>query len=99
MAQTPEAKVKAAVRKILAEFGVYYFSPPANGYGKAGVPDIIVCVNGYFLAIECKANGNKPTELQKREISLIQKAGGFAIVVDENNIDDVRSTLSTMLTP
>lgn len=33
MAQTPEAKVKAAVRKLLTELGVYYFAPASNGMG------------------------------------------------------------------
>ena len=32
MAQTPEAKVKARVRKILDEMGIYHFMPPANGF-------------------------------------------------------------------
>ena len=51
MAQTPEAKVKAAVRKLLVEFGIYYFSPAANGFGRAGIPDIICCFGGRFIAI------------------------------------------------
>jgi Holliday junction resolvase len=51
------------------------------------VPDIIACVNGRFLAIECKAGGNKPTALQTREIELIRLAGGVAVVVNEANWD------------
>ena len=64
--------------------------PPANGYGRAGVPDVIACVNGKFLAIECKANGNKPTALQVREIEAIRAANGVAVVVDETNWEMVR---------
>ena len=37
MAQTPERKVKARVADILKEYGVYYFFPPANGLGRAGI--------------------------------------------------------------
>ena len=90
MAQTPEAKVKAVVRKILAELGVYYFSPASNGYGRAGIPDIICCVNGSFLAIECKAGKGTTTALQEREIAAIRSANGVAIVVNETNADMVR---------
>lgn len=38
MAATPEAKVKANVRKLLDELGIYHFMPPANGFGRAGIP-------------------------------------------------------------
>lgn len=87
MAQTPESKVKAAVKKILDAHGVYHFSPAANGYGRVGVPDIICCVNGYFLAIECKAGKGKTTALQDRELAAITKAGGVAIVINEDSVD------------
>ena len=90
MASTPEKAVKAKVKAVLESEGVYYFMPPANGYGRAGIPDIVCCVNGHFLAIECKAGGNKPTALQIREIETIRRSNGVAVVVDETNWDMVR---------
>jgi Holliday junction resolvase len=54
------------------------------------VPDIVACVNGLFFGIECKANGNKPTALQIREIEAIRRSNGVAVVVDETNWDMVR---------
>ena len=90
MAATPEKKVKDKVRAVLESEGVYYFMPPANGYGRSGVPDIIACVNGLFFAVETKANGNKPTALQVREIEAIRRNNGVAVVVDETNWDMVR---------
>ena len=89
MAGTPESAVKKRVKAVLDKHGVYYFFPPANGYGRTSIPDIICCVDGKFLAIECKAGTNKPTALQDRELELIRKAGGIAIVVRETNVDDV----------
>lgn len=91
MASTPEKKVKDKVVKILKENGVYYFFPATYGMGRSGVPDIICCVSGRFLAIECKAGDNKPTMLQQREIKAIQDAGGSALVVNEENVDGVAS--------
>jgi Holliday junction resolvase len=81
---TPESKVKAAVRKALVEAGVWYFSPAANGYGRAGIPDMIACINGHFVAIECKAGKGKTTALQERELQRISEAGGFAMVVSDD---------------
>ena len=83
MAQTPEGKVKAAVKRILDAHNVYYFPPATGGYGRSGVPDIVCCVNGHFLAIECKAGNGKTTVLQERELQAIRDAGGVAMVVNE----------------
>lgn len=88
---TPEGKVKARAKKILTQVGAYYFMPATGGFGRSGVPDIVGCFNGVFFAIECKANGNKPTALQLREIYRIVEAGGRVIVVDENNVEDIAS--------
>ena len=90
---TPEAKVKASVTKILKEFGAYYFSPMTGGFGRSGVPDIIACYRGFFLAIECKAGKNKPTALQEREMGKVNAAGGMAILINEINVHVVRATL------
>ena len=96
MAKTPEGKVKDKVVDTLKSEGVYYFFPATHGYGRSGVPDIIACVNGFFLAIECKAGTNKPTALQVREIEAIRKAGGVAIVANEENWDTVRALVRSM---
>ena len=90
MALTPEGKVKAHITKIMREEGAYYFFPATHGYGRSGVPDVVCCVNGYFLAIECKAGTNKPTALQVREIESIRNAGGLAVVANELNWELVR---------
>jgi Holliday junction resolvase len=87
MAQTPEKRVKTKVESILKAEGAYYFFPATHGYGRSGVPDIIACVAGHFLAIECKAGTNKPTALQVREIENIRLAGGVAVVANEENWD------------
>lgn len=87
MARTPEKVIKDKVVSILKAEGIYYFMPPANGFGRSGVPDIVACVNGWFLAIECKANGGKTTALQVREIEAIRRSNGVAVVIDETNYD------------
>ena len=86
MALTPEAKVKKVVATQLKERGAYYFYPVTGGYGKSGVPDIIGCYDGLFFGIECKAGKNKPTALQWKNINDINKAGGYALVVNEDNM-------------
>lgn len=87
MASTPESKVKKACVEIITRHGGWYVFPVMGGYGRSGIPDIIVCYRGRFLAIECKAGYNKTTALQEREILAIHKAGGSAMVVREDTTD------------
>ena len=89
MAMTPEAKVKKKVKEILDQMGVYHFSPMQNGMGRAGIPDIIGCLEGHFIGIECKAGKGTTTALQERELTRIQNAGGLALVVNEENINQL----------
>jgi Holliday junction resolvase len=97
MAQTPESKVKAKVVKLVKAYGIYYFFPATHGFGRSGVPDVICCANGKFLAIECKAGTNKPTALQEKEINDIQKSGGFAYVINETNLPTLENILRSLL--
>ena len=89
MPMTPEAKVKKKVKEILDQMGVYHFSPMQNGMGRAGIPDIIGCLEGHFIGIECKAGKGTTTALQERELTRIQNAGGYALVVNEENINQL----------
>ena len=93
MAMTPEKRVKDKVVAILKTEGVYYFFPATHGYGRSGVPDIICCVNGYFLAIECKAGKGKTTALQERELNAIRTAKGLAFVINEHNMNNLKELL------
>ena len=93
MAATPEAKVKAKIKKILKDHNVYYAMPIGSGYGNSGVPDFLCCVGGKFVAIEAKANGGKPTALQEKNLREINQAGGIGVVIDETNISMVEAII------
>jgi hypothetical protein len=69
MAATPEAKVKAKIKKILKDNNVYFAMPIGTGYGSSGVPDFLCCVNGNFLAVEAKAGKGTTTALQDKNIT------------------------------
>tara|TARA_R110000868_G_scaffold300692_1_gene561138 strand:+ start:2483 stop:2791 length:309 start_codon:yes stop_codon:yes gene_type:complete len=86
MADTPEKKVKIKLVAQLKALGAYYFYPVTGGYGASGVPDVICCYKGRFFGFECKAGNNKPTTLQDINIEAIRKAGGYALVVNEENV-------------
>jgi len=87
MAKTPEKKVKDMCVEVLKTYGAYYFFPVMGGYGRSGIPDIIACLKGKFIGIECKAGFNKTTPLQDKELAAISAAGGTTLVVREDTIN------------
>lgn len=96
MAQTPEAKVKAQVIKQLKELGAYYFSPVTGGYGRSGVPDLVACINGRFVGIECKAAKGVTTALQDKNLAAIKESGGVALVINEDNVVSLTAIIKIM---
>ena len=96
MAATPEKKVKDAVTKILKQRGAYYFFPVTGGFGRSGIPDIVVCYKGNFVAIECKAGHNKPTALQEAEMKKINDARGIAMWINQDTLEYVTKLLDTI---
>jgi pantoate kinase len=94
MSTTPEAKVKAKIRAILKEHSVYYAMPIGTGYGNSGVPDFLCCVNGKFVAIEAKAGKGVATALQLKNLSEINKAGGYTCIINETNLDYLKNVIA-----
>lgn len=98
MAQTPEAKVKAFIDKfMMANFpGIWKYSPPGGPFGNVGAPDRFYLWNGVFIAIEAKAEGNKPTERQMMHLNKITENGGVAAIVtglDATKMEMIRGSI------
>lgn len=81
---TPEAKVKAKVKQVLANVNAYYIMPNTSGFGSSGAPDFVVCLRGKFIGIECKGGANKTSRLQDKNLREIMNHGGVSMVVDES---------------
>lgn len=94
---TPEAKVKAKIKKLLNAMGVWYFLPVAGRFAKKGIPDFICCANGNFLAIEAKANGGRATDLQLYVIDEIKKHRGTALVIDETSLPHLERIVANLV--
>jgi hypothetical protein len=89
---TPESKVKAKVDRLLNQHKIWFYSPQAGPFGRAGVPDRVAIVRGQFVGIECKADSTKkPTRLQAQCMRQIEAAGGRCFLVyDDATLDAVR---------
>jgi VRR-NUC domain. len=63
-------------------------------YGTAGIPDIIACINGRFVAFEVKTQVGKTTKIQEITIQKIKDAGGNAYVV--RSVDQAAGILDNL---
>lgn len=89
-----ETAFVATIKRYLKERGAYCEKIWGGGFQSAGIPDIIGCYRGYFIGIEAKVGNNKPSEIQKAKIKMINNAGGFARVVW--NLDEVKELLDNI---
>lgn len=93
---TSEKDVKDQVKKILKRYGAWYTMPYQAGFSNRGVPDILACYQGKFIAIECKFGNRKPTALQEIQMKQIERAGGRMLLINEENIKEVERCLLTI---
>ena len=62
---------------------------------KSGVPDILACLGGKFVAIEVKRPGEKARPLQLAQIRRIRSAGGTSFETD--NVEEAKRILNEYL--
>ena len=91
-----EEGVKRAVKKLLVQYGWFFWMPPANAFGRSGISDFHALRKGKFLAIETKYGYNKPTALQQQFLRDVTIHDGHVLVVNENNLDALEDFLRSM---
>lgn len=88
-----ENKVKAFLKSQGCWFVKYW---GGGQFTKAGIPDLLVCCKGKFIALEIKAANGKPSELQLYNIEAIQKAGGLAMVLYPKDFEKFKELVKNL---
>ena len=77
-----ERDIVAAIMRLLKRTpGCFSWKTHGGMYGTAGIPDIIACLHGRFVAFEVKTETGKLSKLQEITIQRIREAGGIAFTV------------------
>lgn len=92
-----EKQFENKIKRFLESRGCWYVKYFANRMTKAGVPDLLTCVNGYFVGIEVKASNGVPSPLQVWNRDQIRKAGGIAIVLYPEQFDDFQMLIDDLI--
>ena len=90
-----EQEIVNDIKKYLQTIpNLFYWKEHGGQFGTAGIPDIIVCYKGKFIAFECKRPGGKPTVLQKITINKIAKANGIVKIV--TSVEEVKQIIENI---
>ena len=91
-----EKQFETKIKKFLSDNDSFYVKFFANSMTKKGIPDVLACVNGYFVAIEVKAQNGRPSELQLYQCRKIWDAGGFAFILYPSGFDRFKAFIEDL---
>lgn len=93
MGITPEKRFEIKVKEWLTQRGAWFVKYFANRNTKAGIPDILCCIDGHFVAIEVKAQTGRPSQLQLVHCHKITQAGGLAVVLYPSGFNEFKELI------
>jgi hypothetical protein len=100
------------VKKWLHSQGIYAAGTPKNqmeavngwffkvwggGYQKAGIPDLLMCVNGFFISVELKAQKGTASELQKLNTERVNASNGIGIILYPDGFEDFKEIVKEVV--
>ena len=86
--------VRAILTHLRSLDGCFCWKEHGGPYGTNGIPDIICCYRGRFVAFEVKTEKSRLSRLQDAVIRQIGRAGGLALVV--RSVEDVKAALTAI---
>ena len=90
-----EKQIVTAIMKYLKTVpDSFAWKEHGGAYGTAGLPDIICCIGGRFVAFEVKTPSGKLTKIQEATIQKINDAKGKACKV--TSVGDVKLILESL---
>lgn len=92
-----EKAFEQKVKVFLKDKGCWVLKTWSNGIQREGVPDLLVCCNGFFIGIELKAENGHPSDLQLWNVDQIRNAGGIAIVLYPNHFEAFRRMIEDLI--
>jgi Holliday junction resolvase len=82
-----ESQFCLELKKSLRKYG-WFIKFHGGQFTEPGVPDLIGCIKGRFVAIECKVNGGQLSEHQRQQIANIQvyaNGSSYVIMLQKDN--------------
>lgn len=90
-----ESRLQSKVIDWLKYRGIYHFK--VIGANKRGVPDLIACIDGRFVAMEFKSSHGTQSKLQKLHQQKIEEDGGLYLLVNPSNLTHSLNIIQSIL--
>lgn len=84
-----ESAIQKKIQDYIKSIGGYVVKVVAAP--RAGIPDLLCCIKGKFIAFEVKTESGRVSKLQEYNIKQIKLSGGEAYVV--NSVNSVNTIL------
>jgi len=68
-----------------------------GGFQKAGIPDLICCINGIYFEVELKASNGRPTDLQEHNIKLTNSANGIGMILYPEGFEQFKTIVKGVI--
>ncbi len=92
-----EKQFETKVKKFLKSHDIWFIKIWGGGFQRAGIPDIIACINGKFVAIELKGPTGKPTPLQEYNIARINECNGIGLILYPHQFSKFKELVKNLL--
>lgn len=68
-----------------------------GGYQKSGIPDLLICANGFFMSVELKAPTGRASELQNMNTARINQSNGIGIILYPDGFNDFQKIMKGVI--
>lgn len=86
-----EKALQSKIIRWLKDNGAFVVKQHGGVYTEVGIPDLVCCYKGRFIAFELKVKNNTTTKIQDFKIDRIRKVGGIAEVI--RSLDEVKEVI------
>lgn len=93
-----ENKVKGWLQNLKEEgHPIKFIKIWGGGFQKAGIPDLICCINSIYFEVELKSSVGKPSDLQKYNIRLTNEANGIGIILYPEGFEQFKNIVKGVI--
>ncbi len=92
-----EKQFENKIKKYLKDNNCWFTKIWGGGFQRAGIPDLLACIGGRFVAIEVKGSNGQPSELQKYHLREINKSGGVGTMVYPEDWEEFKKLVDELL--
>ena len=82
--------------KTVPEIG-WFLKVWGGGMQKSGIPDLLLCVNGFFISCELKSKTGRPSKLQKKNTTAINQSNGIGIVLYPDGFEQFKEIVKGVI--